>query len=69
MGQSPEETGREKQQLKNQTLELGIKFCGWQKPAETNDLYMTQISHLIQSSCVSWEGTDLCHFWVSAPDK
>lgn len=27
-GQSPEESGREKQLLKNRTLELGIKFCG-----------------------------------------
>lgn len=45
--QSPErqetngqKAGKGKQQLRNQTLGFGIKFCGWQKPAETSDPYI-----------------------------
>lgn len=32
--------GGGKKQFKRRTLEFGVKFGGWQRPAETDDLYI-----------------------------
>lgn len=60
-------TGGGKQQLKNQTLESGIKFYEWQKPAETNA--SSTLREANQQLDLEGQGTHLCQCPVSSPDE
>lgn len=53
-GESGSQSRWREQQLKNQTLEFGAKYGGWQKPAGTNDPYVPQQSCHGYHSAGAW---------------
>lgn len=70
-GQSPEKgekAGREKQQVKNKTLEFGTKFCEWQKSAETCPFRRVRSAPGFRTARVPQKGAHLCHSLVLAPN-